>query len=361
MKILLDCRFYGLENGGLGRYTINLLNNLSSIDKNNEYTVLLRKKYFEELSFPKNFKKILVDLKPYSFLEQITIPFIIFKEKPDLSHFLHFNAPLLTPKPYVVTIHDMIMHKSKGLETTTLNPIYYLIKRFVYKFVFKNALINSNKIIVPSETVKDELNDFFKLDLEKIKVSYLGLDYKILKPNLQSITKKYFVYVGNAYPHKNLTKLIDAIGLSKVTLKISTSKNSFSKNLINIIKEKKLEKYVKVLGFLDDLEIVKLYQDSVGFIYPSLIEGFGFQGLEALSSGTLLLASNIPVFKEVYKNNAIYFDPNSSDSIANAINEALKINSLKRLQMIQDGQKFILKYSWEKTTLETIKIYESIR
>lgn len=361
MKILLDCRFYGLENGGLGRYTINLLNNLGKFDNSNDYVVLLRKKYFDKLNLSNNFKKVLVDIKPYSFLEQIIIPFVILKEKPIFSHFLHFNAPILTPRPYVVTIHDMIMHKSKGLETTTLNPLFYLLKRIVYKFVFKNALTNSQKIIVPSFTVRDELIKFFNLNTEKIVVSYLGIDYKIRKPILSNSKNKYFVYVGNAYPHKNLEKLIYAIGQTKATLKISTSKNVFSEKLLKLIKGKYLEKYVKVLGFLSDDKVVNLYQNSVGFIYPSLIEGFGFQGLEALASGTLLLASDTPVFREIYDNNAIYFDPNSLESISNAIKKALEINYSDRLKIINKSQEFIKKYSWVKTAKETLKVYESIK
>lgn len=358
MKILFDCRFYGLENGGLGRYSINLLKNLTKIDKDNNYVILLRKKYFKKLKLPNNFKKILVDLKPYGFWEQIIIPLIILKEKTTLSHFLHFNAPLLTPRPYVVTIHDMIMHKSKGLETTTLNPIFYVFKRIIYKLIFKNSVKNSRKIIVPSKTIKDELISFFKVNPKKITVSYLGLDYKIIKPNLNQSDNKYFVYVGNCYPHKNLEKLIDAVGLSNTILKISTSKSSFKEKLEKYIREKKLEKNVEILGFLNDSEVINLLKNSHGFIYPSLIEGFGFQGLEAIASGTLLLVSDILVFREVYEDNAIYFDPNDVCSIKNAILDTLKIKAFYRLNFINKGQEFIKKYSWEKSATETIKVYE---
>lgn len=361
MKILLDSRFYGLENGGLGRYTINLLNNLSKIDKKNNYVILLRKKYFDLLNLPNNFKKVLVDVKPYSFLEQLKIPLVILKEKPQLSHFLHFNAPLLTPGSYVVTIHDMIMHKSKGLETTTLNPLFYILKRIIYRFVFKNAIFHSQKIIVPSKTVKEEIIKFFKVNQSKIVVSYLGLDYKILKPNTNISDEKFFVYVGNAYPHKNLENLIKAVGNAGVYLKISTPKNGFSEKLKNIIKERGLEKYVKVLGFLSDDEIISLYRNSVGFIYPSLIEGFGFQGLEAYASGTLLLASDIPVFNEIYEDNALYFNPNDVDSISETIKKSLFLENSDRIKMITNGQNFIKKYSWENTANETLKVYESIK
>ncbi|MCX6704566.1 MAG: hypothetical protein NTZ07_03950, partial [Candidatus Woesebacteria bacterium] len=60
MKILIDGRLYGLENAGLGRYLINLISELSRLDEKNEYVLLLRKKYFDGLSLPANWKKVLV-------------------------------------------------------------------------------------------------------------------------------------------------------------------------------------------------------------------------------------------------------------------------------------------------------------
>ena len=122
-----------------------------------------------------------------------------------------------------------------------------------------------------------------------------------------------------------------------------------------------MENQVKVLGFLNDEEVSDLYQGSVGFIYPSLIEGFGFQGLEAIASGTLLLASDISVFREIYGDNAIYFDPNNSNSISDAIKKVLEIQPSERLRIITRGQKFIKKYSWEKTAKEALKAYESFK
>ena len=91
MKILIDARLYGLENAGLGRYAVNLIDQLAKLDKANDYVLLLRKKYFEELVLPKNFKKVLADFQHYSLGEQLLLPKIILAEKPDLSHFLHFK------------------------------------------------------------------------------------------------------------------------------------------------------------------------------------------------------------------------------------------------------------------------------
>jgi glycosyltransferase involved in cell wall biosynthesis len=175
MRIVIDARLYGLENAGLGRYTINLINELQKVDNKNKYIVLLRKKYFNRLNLAPNWKKVLVDIKHYSLMEQIKLSGIIKKLKPDLVHFLHFNVPVFYKGRFVATIHDLLMHKQRGLEATTLTPSKYFLKRLGYKFVFSNAVKKATRIIVPSQAVKDEICYYYKLNPEKVVVTYEGI------------------------------------------------------------------------------------------------------------------------------------------------------------------------------------------
>ncbi len=172
MKILIDARFYGLENAGIGRYTMKLVSELAKIDTKNQYIVFLRKKYLD-INLPENWEKVLVDIKHYSLREQVELPKIIKKYNPDLTHFLHFNVPLGFNGKFIVTIHDMIMHSQKTESSNLALPLYFL-KHFAYKKVFKHAVVKSQKIIVPSEFVKDQLVDFFKIPKEKVFVTYEG-------------------------------------------------------------------------------------------------------------------------------------------------------------------------------------------
>ena len=172
MKILIDARLYGLENAGLGRYTMNLVAELSKLDRKNSYIILLRKKYFDELTLPSNWKKVLVDIKHYSLAEQIELPGMIKKENPDLTHFLHFDVPLIFRGRFIVTIHDMLMHKFAGLSATTLPALVYFIKQLIYRLIFRKAVLASEKIIVPSEAVKKEILEYYKIDKGKIEVIY---------------------------------------------------------------------------------------------------------------------------------------------------------------------------------------------
>lgn len=172
MKILIDARLWGPKNTGNGRYTKELVENLAKIDLRNEYIIFLRKDGYEEVVLPSNFQKVLVDIKHYSITEQIRLPFLILRYKPDLVHFPHFNVPIFYFGKFIVTIHDLIMHKFAGGEATTRKFPIYQIWRVGYYISFIKAIFGSVKIIVPSFAVKKEITDYYNIREDKIEVTY---------------------------------------------------------------------------------------------------------------------------------------------------------------------------------------------
>lgn len=365
MKILIDGRLYGLENAGLGRYLKNLVSELSKIDSGDEYVLLLRKKYFDTLTLPGNWKKVSADFRHYSLKEQLVLPGLIKKESPDLVHFPHFNVPFFYGGKFVVTIHDILMHKQTGPLATTLFALFYFIKRFGYKLVFNAAVKKSLAIIVPSVTVKNELEKEYKGISQKICVTYEGFDEKISTSSTIKIDSPYFVYVGNAYPHKNLKRLIQAIVLlntsrdEKVKLVIASVRSVFTSRLEKVVSDLKADDFVKILGAVSDEDLGSLYKNSLGFVFPSLSEGFGLPGLEAINAGTLVLASDIPVFKEIYGKHAIYFNPLDFSSIEKTMKDVIDMEDTKRKSFISEGQNFAKRYSWAKMAKETLEIYKN--
>jgi glycosyltransferase involved in cell wall biosynthesis len=371
MKIALDARLYGLENTGIGRYTMGLVRGLSRQDRKNSYFILLRKKYFRALNLPANWEKIEAEFRHYSFAEQYKLPKLLESLRPEVTHFVHFNVPVTYKKPYVVTIHDLLMHRQKGLSATTLPaPIYYL-KRLGYKGVFASAVRNSKKIIVPSKAVKEEILNYYQVPPEKVSVTYEGIDSLPASQSEKKVLEKYklmrgqyFIYTGNAYPHKNLERAIEATSLlnkrieKKYVFAIVCARNIFVQRLEKKIARAKAKDFVKNLGFVPDSELGALYKNSVAFLYPSLSEGFGLPGLEAILSGTLPIVSNIPVLKEIYKDNAVYFNPYDFSSIEKAMEDVLSMDTEVRAEFIIKGQEFAKGYSWDKMAGETLKVYE---
>lgn len=366
MKIAIDARLYGTENTGLGRYTMNLVDELVRIDHENKYFLILREKYFTELSLPANFSKIEADFPIYTFQEQLLLSPLLKKIQPDIVHFPHFNVPFSFNKKYIVTVHDIIMQK-QGRDASTLSvPLYYM-KRFPFKYIAYHAVNQAEMIICPSKTVKKELQDFYNISEEKISVVYEGVDTHIRQvKSSKNKYDRYFLYIGNAYPHKNLRFLIKCIeqlnkeNEKKVKLLIRTDENDFRKKLENYVKQNKSDKYIKFLDFVSDEELADLYQNSIAYVFPSFSEGFGLPGLEAIQNNTVLLASDIPVFKEVYENSAIYFDPKDSKDLINKLKKVLDMDKSRRLSHIKRSQKILKKYSWTRSAEETIKIYKSV-
>src|SRR3989344_4062482 len=140
---------------------------------------------------------------------------------------------------------------------------------------------------------------------------------------------RYFIYAGNAYPHKNLDRLMEAVKAAEVDLYIASSRNVFTKRL-----EEKKNEYVKLLGFVPDEKLKELYKNSIAFVFPSFSEGFGLPGIEAMEAGTLVLCSDIPVFREIYKDAAIYFNPYDLSSIEKVMKNALFLTAEERKSKI---------------------------
>jgi len=370
MKIVIDARFYGVEHTGIGRYVINLLDNLKDLNSENDYVVLLRRKYFDALEFPANWKKVCLDIPHYTIREQILLPLFLYKERPDVFHALQLNFPLFYFGKSIVTVHDLTQLKLDN-NATTLPPTLYRLKHFAINVIFQR-IKRVTKIIVPSQTIK---NDLMKSGVKssKIVTIYEGFDNRLKKQH-QSIktikkyglTGPYVIYVGNAYPHKNVKRAIDAVvHLNEVedlslSFAIVSARNNFTVELAKYVSAKKVSNYIKLLGYVPDSELGSLIHESKAFLYPSLAEGFGLPGLEALAVGTPLLASDIPVFKEIYQDSALYFDPKNIKSISDTLISVLNFSERERKLVLEKGRSQAEKYSWGKMVEETLKLYNNL-
>ena len=372
MKIGIDCRMMGLKHAGIGRYVENLVTEVLKMDKDNEYVLFTSKEFTQKPQFQGgNVKLVATEIPHYSLKEQFLMPTLIAREKVDLMHFPHFNVPVFYRGRYIVTIHDLIKHASRGTATTTRNPLVYWLKYLGYKLVFGLAVLRASKILVPSQEVKSELANEYHLPLEKIVVSYEGVD-EAIKSDLspKSVLSKYqikspfLLYVGSVYPHKNIERLIEAVKILianyklPITLVIVCGRSVFWERLQKTIRQMKAEKLVNLVGFVPNEELAVLYRQASAFVFPSLSEGFGLPGLEAMAQGTPVVASDIPVFREVYGVAAEYFNPLDSHDIAQKI-KLVMADKKRREKLVEEGQRQVKKYSWEKMASETLLVYNS--
>lgn len=363
MRIGLDARLF--NETGVGRYVRNLILQLSKIDKENQYVVFLLQKDFNDVKIGKNFEKKIVGFRWHTIDEQLRFPSILNRENFDLVHFPYISVPIFYNKPFVLTIHDLIpFHFSTGKASTLPLPLYRL-KLIGYKFVVSKAAKKAKKIIVPSNATKKEVADHLKISSDKIAVIYEGADEKLTKTstNYKSPITNYFLYVGNAYPHKNLDRLIQAFNIliskyRNILLILVGPDDYFYKRLKEKVKKINLDDKVIFKNEVSDNELLTLYKNALALITPSSMEGFGLPGLEAMVNKCLVLASDIPVHREIYKDNAIYFDPNNTKDLENKMKEIYS-NTLVYRSKIEDGFERAKEFSWEEMAKETLKVYES--
>ncbi len=322
MKIAIDARFYGSGHTGLGRYTTNVLKYLPKHLQDYTLQVLLRDAEYDNFPAGKNIEKIHCEIPHYSFSEQIYLPSLLKSLSSNLLYTLHFNTPILSRLPTVVTVHDLIKTHSTGSDTTTRSPWLYALKRYGYNRVIRHTLSTASDIIVPTNTVKNDiLAGFPTTKPERIHPIPEAPD-EIFRQNLKfenlrfEIPTKYLLFVGNAYPHKNLSVLLEAMKhIKDYDLVIVAQSSPF---LARVLAPYDLSR-IHVFSHLKDTDLVSVYRSASLLVTPSLMEGYGLVGLEALMVGTPVIASNIPVYREVYGDQVTYFDPHSVSELVDII------------------------------------------
>ncbi len=376
MKIGIDARLYGVEHTGLGRYVYELVNNILKNDKKNDYVLFLNSKHASDFQNFKRVKTVVTNIPIYSFSEQLVLPMIFTKEKLDLLHIPVFNAPLLYPGKYVLTIHDLIKHDSKGLDTTTRSMWMYFFLRAGYLLLSSLITKRASHIIVPTEFVKKDVTARLRVPAHKVSVTYeavsgslkdLVLSEKEKKQTLSKyqLSQPFLVYTGNVYPHKNIDILIDAVCQHNqekevdVDLAIICARSIFWERLNKKIQDRGVGEHIKLLGFLDDNEISRLYSLALALVHPSKMEGFGLTGLEAMNVGLPVVSSNASCLPEVYGDAALFFDPNSLDDLVKKINQIIKDSEL-RTSLAAKGYQQAKKYSWQKMATQTKNIYDKL-
>ncbi|MDE2588848.1 MAG: glycosyltransferase family 4 protein [Patescibacteria group bacterium] len=365
-RIGIDARLW--HETGVGRYIRNLVSNLEKLDTKNEYFLFFRKSEFESVEFgSKNFHKRLADISWHTIAEQAKMPAILKTESLDLVHFPYFSVPALYTGSYVVTVHDLILHHFPTGKASTKSPLVYWTKYLGYKLALSRGIKNAKKVITVSEATKEELVDHFHLQEGKITVTREGIDDKVLakKPLKFHTTNKYFLYVGNAYPHKNLERLLLAFDklrrttVDPVHLVFVGKEDYFYKRLKQKVHAKGLSSSVIFYENISDTDLSLLYQHAIALVMPSLMEGFGLPALEALANNCLVVASDIPALHEVCRDAALYFDPKDVEDIYKMLHAVMHSSAsfIKSKQAI--GKKLIKNFSWAEMAKQTLAVYES--
>ena len=350
--LYINGRFLTQEMTGVQRFAEEITRQLNKV--RDDVVVLapegvLNKSLFSEFNIE------VVQGKKGHYWEQIDLPRALRKKGGPLLLNLCSTAPAFY-KNQIVTHHDV---------TYKRYPDSFSKKfRFVYGLLVPIMLKNSRHLLTVSEFSKREIHDFFGYPTENISVIYNAVNNSFSKTEEKDITRgDYLLAVSSPNYHKNFHGMLSAFeSVSEkyeISLKIigktavSFSQQDFSKLISNTDK-------VEFMGRVDDKTLIQLYQNAVAFVFPSYYEGFGIPPLEAQSCGCPVISSNAASMPEVLQDSVIYFGPNNTEAISDAMIKIITDNKL-RAELSRKGNDNVKRFSWHSSAEKISKIVDDFQ
>jgi glycosyltransferase involved in cell wall biosynthesis len=299
MRIGIDCR--KIADFGIGTYVRGLVRGLAEIGAPEQY-LLFVPRALPDLPF----EQIVADVPAYSLRELPVLGRAIARARLDLFHSPDLMLPW-TSCPCVVTLHDVIRSRYPPR-----NPA----ARIYVGVMTPRALQKSVRVLTVTEAAKRSILETFDCDPAKIAVTPNGVDELFFSGGVRA-EGRYFLFVGNDKPHKNVERLVEA------------SRRVFESSRRLVLVGGEFERYREVPGvvtpgFVSIEELAALYRGAIALVMPSLEEGFGLPVVEAMAAGTPVIASDIPALREVTGGHAFHVDPRSVDALANAMRDVTR-------------------------------------
>ncbi|HOR01658.1 MAG TPA: glycosyltransferase family 1 protein [Candidatus Woesebacteria bacterium] len=362
---------------GVSNYTLNIVKNLINLDKTNHY-----KLFYSSLRMPLPESIKVLGKKPHvtiyhhrlppTLLEILwnrlrILPIELFIGKCDIFHTSDWTQPPTISAKTIATIHDL---------TPFLYPQWHhpkVIKAHQNKM--RHAVKKCCHLICVSQNTQSDLFKLFpQVDPAKTSVIYESAETKYsqflklpaaAQAKKKSVIKKqyglnnFILAQGTREPRKNLNRLIDAFlkfkqkyPKTRVQLAI-TGKYGWGQDVTT------KDPSIKILGFIPEKDMVGLHASAICLAYPSLYEGFGLPVVKSLKVGVPVITSHNSSLIEISQGAAILVDPNSTESIAKAIEKIVHSKKLRQ-QLSRRGIEIAKKFSWQTAAKQTLMVYTSL-
>lgn len=368
LKIAIDGRCLTDHYPGIGRYLFNLLRSLPGVADDAEFSVFTaadeaNSRYDLGQLEALGIRLVPVSSKVRGARQQLELPSKLRQLDAAVFHAPYFLTAFKPGRPMVVGVYDTIAAASP-------EDLPSLRARLGVKFGLKFALSAAHSVITLSRAAQHDIAETFDLPREKIAVTpgapaeeFTPVDAPAigeLRSRLE-LPKTYALHVGTNKPHKNLERLLEAwsevrgFELSECGLVFAGAHDPNHVKVRDITKRLGFDD-IRCLGAVAEDDLPALYSGAALFILPSLVEGFGLPVLEAMACGTPVACSRASSLPEVAGHAAVYFDPNDSGSIAQAVARLLRNPSYRQL-LGERGRARAAQLSWERTARLTFDVY----
>ena len=370
MKIAIEAqRIFRRNKHGMDMVVLEAIRELQRIDTKNEYYIYVSPG--EDRCLHSSERVHIIELKcpSYPLWEQVALPLAVRKLKPDILHCTSNTAPLFCNVPLVLTLHDIIFLEKRQHSS---NSLYQEMGWHYRRWNVPRILSKCKRIITVSKYECKRIREALHLPEKQIVPVYNGFSSRF-KPlqETASITKKYIknpsylFFLGNTDPKKNVARTLKAYSIyrAKSSQKLPLLIADFSEKALDIILKQENIEHIKphlsFPGYISHTDLPALYSGAFAFLYTSLRESFGIPMLEAMASGTPVLAANTSAMPEVAGEEALLANPMDVEDIAKKLLELENNPTLYEAQ-VRYGLERVKQFSWEQTARSMLSIYEQV-
>lgn len=357
-RICIDARIVGTSTG---TYAERLLEHLQTIDHDSAYTVLLDHERAPDWSpSSSNFRAVRIGIRNYSLSEQTRFLRYLRRERFDLVHFCMPQQPIAYRGRTITTFHDLTLLRTYNSDK---NWFKFRGKQLIGRVAFRAAARKSTRLLVPSQYTGTDLATWLPGVADKIDVTPEAAEVEDKTYDAVDLPfDRFLLYVGSHSDYKNTKRLVDAHQeLLQDTPRLGLAfAGRFDKAMVSTQAycDRIEARNVEFLGFVSIAQRNWLYQNAEVYVFPSLMEGFGLPGLEAMLHGCPVASSNATSLPEVYGEAAVYFDPLSVSSMKGAIGSLLS-DDAKRADLALRGRHRVSEFSWRRMAEQTLAAYRA--
>ena len=361
MKIAFDAKRLFNNLSGLGVYSRSLVKALLEFMPENEYSLKVHTKHFSNSPFLTDAFKEHASISNAliaGYWRTFELGKEVDEENFEVYHGLSNELPKggLNKVKKVVTIHDLIAYK---------HPEWFsLADAKILKAKVNHAIKNSDRIIVPSNFVKRDIQTHFSSAVDKTHVVQEAIEKTDLAPSKTPFTQfdeepeDFFLFVGNTNPRKNFSLVLAAMMLIQDVTLIAVLTSSKPDAELKKLMQKLIEqKRLIVLEYVSPAELNFLYENSKGLLYPSIEEGFGLPVLEAMQNKCAIITTNNSSMSEVASDAAIYLASNEAEELKLAMLQLM--DPTISIPLVKLAEIRAKEFTLERMATETHDVYLS--
>jgi glycosyltransferase involved in cell wall biosynthesis len=343
--VLLDADVLGRRRTGDESYVAALLTELAKLDHGLRLAAVTRR---PEL-VPSGIEAIRLDANSQILRMSIGMPRLLRRLDPALVHFQHVVARGCGC-PAVVTIHDLSFERHPELMSRR--------DRFVFRTTVPRSVRRAARVLAVSEWTKRDLVEHYGVPADKVVVTPNGVDPLFAPNGSRPSGEPYALFVGTLQPRKDPIAALEAVALLGKDLRlvlVGPDKGSEGEAR-RAAARLGLDRRVEFAGHVEKQELAELYRGAACLVFPSRYEGFGLPVVEAMASGTPVVATATGAIPEVAGDAAILVEPGNPAALAGGIERAIA----DRERLVQAGLERARRYSWSETARRTLAVYREL-